>query len=411
MWSPNPFVIAQLLLPSGRGRDYSTWVDAKALLEQAFQTKLEMVFDPDGSSAPAWQPFRDFIEQFRSPHTLDAIMAAIKQQPLGKAAIKKYGEHAIQQVLPFLVPVSDATFTRPGTYAAQPRDIAIYKSIGAFVNSGASYLDPRQGMVADCYLISSMISLAWAQPKRWQKYLDNACSHDATDERYRFKFTLEDNEEPCPAFDVQPWVPVDESNQPYFAGSSDAGEAWPALVEKAFVMQRRNRASEDPVPADYQFVGDDLHRLYPKHACRMLIGGSGDFETNDHCPLLTPFVKCDERGVTLPPTMATSHDVAVTAMTDKGLSWGNTGLVSGHAYAVLGMMKQRNVEYVVLRNPHGVSNNTITKYAHEAWEPGPGENGVATVVLNEGGVFAIPVDWFEACFFRVDWVDVAPAHP
>ena len=405
LFSPNPFALAQLLLPQGQLRDYNSWDEAQALLAEAFRVKADMIFDGDKATPPVFQLFRDCMDEYKGAQAL----ATLLQQPAAQKAIKVFGQAAMQKVLPFLVPVTDSAFAKPGAAPSGPNEIAGFDTLGAFVDGGASYLDPRQGMVADCYLISSMISAAWSQPARWQKYLDKVCLHGPAGESYRFDFILDDDSL-CPAFDVPPWVPVSASDQPCFARSSEVREAWPALVEKAFVLQRCARAPDDPMPADYQHIG--VHRLFPAEACHMLIGGTGDFETSmpdrplvpflrDRCPVGSP------RLVTVQPTMATTHtEFDVDSMKAKGLTWDSTGLVFGHAYAVLGLMKQGDTEYVVLRNPHGVSKTGVSGYAKEAWVPGAGANGEPTVQLDQNGVFGLPVDWFEACFGRVDWVDV-----
>jgi hypothetical protein len=435
MWAPNPFAIAQLLLPEQRAAEFkdASWSKSNRLVDEAFAIKMETMFAPVSGVPPGLQVLREFMKQFQEPRPLDEIVGAIRGQRLGRALIDGgFGEDKLRLVLPFLVPVSDSTFGRPGARDSQPGQVGIYKPLGSFMNGNPSYLDPKQGMAADCYLISSMIALAWAVPDKWRQLLDKARAEAAADERYRFQMcdVLDDDGRNYAPFDVQPWVPVHKPSDPssdpssvraYFAGPSKPdGPAWPAVVEKAFVMafamQQRSLAVEDPAPWHYQWISEVHKRPFPYHACRALIGGDAEFRakaSTPALPLLDPLwgpspepesaVDFDVRGVTVHPTMASTQD-QTDDMATMGLDWHTAGLHDSHAYALLGRMTQRDADYVVLRNPWGTSDDKNPAYAQDAWRPGPGPNGMDTVVLNQAGVFAIPVRWFEACFSRVDFV-------
>jgi hypothetical protein len=143
----------------------------------------------------------------------------------------------------------------------------------------------------------------------------------------------------------------------------------------------------------------------------MLVGGTGDSMANEvtggKAPSHTVRLRCDPgRLVTSQPTMAWTWET--TALMGH-LGWTKTGLIANHAYAVLGMMRQKGTDYVVLRNPHGVSVPRPEGYASGTWQPGTGDHGTAQVDLDKHGVFAINTKWFDKCFDTVGWVTKVPA--
>jgi hypothetical protein len=414
MWSPNPLAIAQLLLgenvPAG---------NLQELLEQAFAVKEQAaIFDWAGSVAPRFELFQQLADAFSTPQNL----AIVLEHPLVVQALEQYHLDPMKRVLPFLVPIADALFTSPGA-AAPAHGVTIageYRDIGALTLDGASFMDPKQGAVADCYLISAMIALAWTEPEKWDKSVRAHKIAAASGLRYQFQFfsgaTTRD-----PSFEVGPMVPmkadihnkmlVDRESRPmpYYASSSRPGEAWPAIIEKAYVMQSRHLGHLDPSAADYQLIGD--YGREPQVACRMLVGGTCHWHANDISHLTPPLSqtvrancvpRCDD-SATIHPTMAWTWE---NVRNMHPLGWTSTGLFANHAYAVLGLMKQNDKDYVVLRNPHGDNVQRPDCYAKDEWSARAGEGGVTRVPLNDGGVFAIRADWFDICFDKVGWVEL-----
>ena len=222
-----------------------------------------------------------------------------------------------------------------------------------------------------------------------------------------FKFSFfEGSTARSPAFQAPGDVPFDDHNRQCFARSEDPREGWVSIVEKAYVMQRSGNVNADPQPADYLMVG--THGVLPDEACQMLVGGTAMRERNLELETETPWHsfpdRCDARGIAKVPTMAWTW---LEPSHLRNLTFGKTGLIPNHAYAVLGTAKLDGISFMMLRNPHGVSatgDAQPPEYPKGTWEPGAGDGGVPVVKLNELGVFGLPTDWFNICFDAIGWV-------
>ena len=104
---------------------------------------------------------------------------------------------------------------------------------------GASFLDPIQGGIADCYLISSLIALAWVQPVSWGALIDGATVAGAGVTKFQFAFFP-----PTSAFQTPGDIPFDDQGRQCFARSVDLTEGWASIVEKAYVMQRSGNVTQ-----------------------------------------------------------------------------------------------------------------------------------------------------------------------
>lgn len=398
VWSVNPLALAQLI--TGESIPGHSWSDAQAVLEKAFQVKQELIFEADGADPPRLQLFQDLANAVRDPRRL----AEIEELPLVREAIARYGQDTIERIVPYLLPVADAIFTIPGVAKAQNAAVVgAYRKIESYVIGDVSFLDPVQGNVNDCYLISAMIALAWSRPAEWTQRVRSTVVGTGASTVYRYEF-FGGPEALEPAFVVAPWLPTDVHHRLAYARSTDGSEAWAPMFEKAFVMRECGRLTKDPEPSDYQYISD--HRLKPHTACRALAGGAsrsiGSEILGGNAPSATVRQRCDARRVTTEPTMAwTWEDVQLM----RGLGWKSTGLAHNHAYAVLGLMSWQGVDHVVLRNPLGASPHCPGGHASGKWRPGPGPSGVPEVELAECGVFALRADWFDTCFAAVGWVE------
>lgn len=188
-----------------------------------------------------------------------------------------------------------------------------------------------------------------------------------------------------------------------YARSVSRDEAWPALIEKTYVMKKRGNASlqAEVSPADYQAIARAPLNTTPPLACQSLVGGKvagrpvgsdGGKVFSDREPLHT------SSGIMSKPAMAwTKPKVNRAAEEDF---WTVTGLWSNHAYAVLGVMKQGDRDYVVLRNPWGIATRPRGGYAEDPWNAGE-----LSVTLNQKGVFAILLEMFVEHFDQIGWIE------
>lgn len=405
-WAPNPYAIAQLL--NGRA-DFkflkeASGKDADNFLKKAFQLE-----EKKRTLVHALKPFRELAAAVKEPLPLEKVSALDQYKELRKDV--RYTAEQIHRVLPRLVQVADARFglaSNPGPLVAMP-------VIGAFGNSDqlevnrASYLDPVQGDTADCYLVSAMIGLAWANPDLLHANLLSSGFGAGS-----FKWQFHSNPPgPLNPVSVTSQVPKD-GDFPLFARSSEPAEYWPSLLEKAYVVRVANENQHvlpngEPSPANYQFIANgDL----PQSACRALVGGTAqpDFLDTPSGNRIFSFSRdnllrgalATASGVMSRPVMVWRHSAAG----DNPSVWENAGLLPDHAYTVLGVMQSDDVvEHVVLRNPYGyATDETRHGYKSGLWEP----DGREAVTLNKNGVCAISRELFYQHFNNIGWVELQP---
>ena len=96
----------------------------------------------------------------------------------------------------------------------------------------AMYLDPVQGAIEDCYLISAMIALAWAVPQQLAARLTAAGFAPPADRSFQWPF--HDHRGGQRQAKVSGRLMTRDGGLRY-ARSRSPQESWPALVEKAYV--------------------------------------------------------------------------------------------------------------------------------------------------------------------------------
>ena len=213
-WSPNPYAVAERLL--GKNVDVRDWAAQAQLLEDAFKIKRTILFDPDGKDPSRFALFQEIADQGGKPANLDEIW----QLPLVRQARAIYGDEPIRRVLPFLIPIDDAEFKAPGAEGAGGTFVGEYRPVDKFTVGGASFLDPIQGGIADCYLISSLIALAWVQPVSWGALIDGSTVAGAGVTKFQFAF-FQGASTRTPAFQTPGDIPFDDQGRQCFARSVD----------------------------------------------------------------------------------------------------------------------------------------------------------------------------------------------
>jgi Calpain family cysteine protease len=410
-WASNPIALARLALSGAQEQPWpDSWEAVERLLGAAYKTSGISTKPSDGllavfygsGDAPA---LIDLLQQAADQVPEPLPLASIRGLPAVRALADRLANPEwLSRLLPFIVPVSDVGFG-PGAEVAMTEHpkIGSYEHIGSLDVGGVSWLDPEQGSTADCYLISAMISIAWARPRTWRKALSNATlgSRDTETLEVAFHAENEGDRNPHP-FKVPSRVPLDAHHNWIYAHSANHAETWPALVERAFVMQVRHRTKAEPTVDDYREIGNGM---FPHEAARVLIGGSPVFNVADahDKPFEMVADRC-ENSLTKAPTMAWTlpkpdDDRAAPTI------WVESKLIRNHAYAVLGLMVESGNNFVVLRNPFG-NNDRIADSPGGHWAKGAVRNGGAPVSLNHNGVFAISEKRFNACFTGVDGVDL-----
>ena len=402
-WAPNPIALARTMIGAGGdGRRWpGTWREVEALLAEAFKLDADSVYYGTDSAIAVIDVIREIAASVSRAQPLETILAL--------PAVRAFAAHvphedALARVLPFIVPVEGAGFgAAPGFRLLRaPPPIGAYEQIGSLDVAGVSWLDPEQGNVADCYLIAAMIAIAWARPVRWLQRLSSGTRGAAKPGNLHVTFHAETEGMRGPrSFDVPPRVPLDAGRNWIYAHSAQSEETWPALLERAFVMQVSGNKGE-PTVDDYREIG--TARYWPPDVARMLFGGSTHSRSAGHrTSLFGELPDVCVHSLTRFPTMAWTHP------RNERRDWAESGLVNEHAYAVLGLLSRGDRHFVVLRNPYG-KNVRRPHFAAGEWGEGAPRNDGQPVALDEHGVFAIGDKSFDRWFSGLGWIQV-PSDP
>ena len=185
-WAPNPFALAERILD--KPLTSTDWGTASAYLGEAFNVEPRQLLDEIGDQSPMLYALEDVADAVTSPKKLDELL----QLPAVKHAqeLFKLSDDVVPRILPYLVPVADAEFGPPGAGVGggHPHGTgATYHAAGPIINGDVSYLDPKQGSIADCYLVAPMISLAWAAQEKWTDRIHKAW-HETPNRRLEIAF-------------------------------------------------------------------------------------------------------------------------------------------------------------------------------------------------------------------------------
>jgi hypothetical protein len=185
----NPYVLVELKLK--KRINWKQISDPRKLIERVLNMPYEKLFDPKYGS-----PLYPDLD--RNPTVAET--------------------HRIE--LPFDIIVEDA-----------------WIDPGDFFHESAELNDPVQGALGDCYLIAALSSVAWARPyviaqrtratgSGEQQFVDMV-------EFYKYGFPPEDGK--AEKVEVNERLPLTSpGNMFIYARSSEVGEIWPAIYEKAF---------------------------------------------------------------------------------------------------------------------------------------------------------------------------------
>ncbi|ORY70185.1 uncharacterized protein BCR38DRAFT_503387 [Pseudomassariella vexata] len=258
--------------------------------------------------------------------------------------------------------------------------------------------DPVQGALSNSWLIAAIFSVFWANPSvinraprenHRRREEDNDEHNRRHRDRLQIKFHDKGgrNNSKTETVEVDFEVPVNNSsNDPVYCRSSDGADIWPSLYEKAFAKWMSNSRSErpditqtahgDPIKAMAQINGREPHYYFcDKHNSDDLVG------LVRHCSV---------NFKTINPMAAYTHA--------SGQIYRGTNLVANHAYSVLGWTNHGDRQYIILRNPWGVTEPVgLTSYPGlldrvepAFWRP--------ACLLDQDGVLALEASSFKEYF-------------
>lgn len=255
----------------------------------------------------------------------------------------------------------------------EPPD-GVWMDVGQYLTDAIERTDPDQGAVGDCYFMAALASVALTHPTKIHR-----CSGAGP---HVIKFhspTLGGWKN----YTVTEKIPVRSSSHTILYGkSTDVGEMWPAVYEKAYAQYRAGTTSDKP--------------NYEK-----LSGGSGTKALHHLTGWGTDNWRCSSRtgaelyakvrefcvgGKTIWPMVADTY--GVDEATPSGASYSAAGIVANHVYSVFGWMYKDGVRYIVLRNPWGHAEATVDVLTG-TW---------GGLTLNQGGLFALKAETFQKYF-------------
>jgi len=365
----NPRALVEVVL--GRPVDWSSIADPRALVETVLETPYGDLFDPIHDS-PVYLGFeRDENGRMvaRTPRfttvedhggndddrfptiDLDEIHHLADLKVLAGVAAE---ELPVRRLIPsraggWTIEIGPAPATRDATLARLfPKDVLdrIWDHVfpidlgwtpdggqwidgGRFFDEAAEFFDPVQGALGDCWLIAAMSSVAWALP---YTIAQRSRATGTPNDRFTNLFELTDPATGTRhAFEATDEVVVwSGTTSPMYGRSSEAGEIWPALVEKAYAMWRAGTTNDhpnitvlnggDPVAASAALTGRT-----PQYT------GTAGSSTTD----LITLVKAHSQSYrTIDPMTAWTYGSG--ADSPDHVVYEDANLVANHAYSVLG---------------------------------------------------------------------------
>jgi len=286
---------------------------------------------------------------------------------------------------------TDATLVKVVLQAGWTPPGGHWATAGEFFHETAEFFDPIQGAVANCYYIASLSAIAWATPFRIA-HVTRATGVSQPNFNDLIHFYKPDSGGVIDKdIQVTESVPLNAWNDFIYCRSSEAGETWPAVYEKAFAKLTTGTSTDMPDITQTAW-GDCVL------ATAQLNGGSRHYyNTKDNtADQLWNLLRSNCLSYrTFNPMTAWTYSTADAAKDNVDDSSAN--VVGSHCYTVLGWAYRNCRRWIVLRNPWGnteasvsVLDATITMYDVSWWRP--------ITLKTVDGVFAMEISAFKKYF-------------
>jgi calpain family cysteine protease len=331
----NPYALAEQRL--GKRVNWRRVAEPRKLLEEALGMSYEKLFDPREAS------------------------------PLFAGKLVKRNGKAVRATPP--VSVGAVAWTDPGD----------------FFEETAEFFDPVQGAVGDCYLIAALASVAWARP---YVIAQRTRATSSGQQDFVDKIDFYENGQTV-SLEVTEKLPLNSPGNTYiYCRSSEAGEIWPAVYEKAYAKWRTNHSGDTPDIS--AIAGGD-----PVAAARQLTGLTPYYYD---CQALTAddiWSKVRENSLsrkTFNPMVAWTF-----CSPPEGVKYADAGIAGCHAYSILGWNYIDGKKYLVLRNPWGYFEATIGTHGG-SWVAYDGSFWRTINLADNDGTFSIDAATFKKYF-------------
>jgi len=262
---------------------------------------------------------------------------------------------------------------------------------GTFFHETAEFFDPVQGAVANCYYIAALSAIAWATPFRIA-HLTRATGtpQDQFNDMIRF-YKPDSGGTLDREIQITEALPLSMGGSFIYCRSSETGETWPAVYEKAFAKLKTGTSSDQPDITQTAW-GDCVY------ATAQLNGGARHYydtasrSADDLWNILRS--NCLSYRTFNPMTAWTysSGDAS-----PDHVDYSSAHVVGSHCYTVLGWAYRNCRRWIVLRNPWGsfeatasVLDATISMYDVSWWRP--------ITLKDTDGVFAMEIGAFKKYF-------------
>jgi len=374
---PNPRALAEFVLR--RRIDWKRVVNPNALIEKALGVKYHELFDPKFKASPLYIGLRDEVEPPKPMQELkEADEDALKQAKSRTVAHTAQAIAARRAMLSYILRKPIAT---EGNTPWNPAG-TIWLDPGAFFDEGTEFFDPVQGGLADCWLIAAMSAVAWARP---YTIAQRTRTTGLGEQDFVDEIDVHNDDGTKTSVEVTERINVMASNHAYQWGrSSESGEIWPAVYEKAFAKWRGHNNTDRPDMTALNY-GDCVD------ASLNLTGLAKTYYDNNAMTgdQIWQTVRSNSLSYrTFNPMTCWTYGTA-----PAGLDYGAANVVANHCYTILGWAYASGIEYLVVRNPWGYHEATLDvlsgswqAYDSSFWRP---------VSLNSAGVFAIKASTFQ----------------
>jgi hypothetical protein len=270
---------------------------------------------------------------------------------------------------------------------------AIWEDKGIFFREAVEFFDPRQGAVGDCYLIAALSSVAWA----FTYEIAQRCRATGTAQESFYDMITFFEGSSKVLVEVTEKVPTNAAGNFIYCRSTEDGEVWPAIYEKAYAKWRTGHSGD--TPDLLTIAGGD-----PVLAMAQLTGRSRNYYGTSSSSTDTIYKRVRENSIsrkTFNPMVAWTYSSGM-ASPDR-VNYSDVNLVANHAYSILGWDYRNDKRYIILRNPWAQTEAStgILTGSWTAWDApyygGPGWWRTISLSQNDG-VFGLEVGIFKKYF-------------
>ncbi len=388
----NPYAVAELVV--GKPIRWSTLSDPVGEVSRILQVPEKALFAAD---SPLLRP--NVLQDGAATKALDGPQVRerlarflethrnVEAQPASRLRIR---DEARAQILTDVLSVA---VERSGNGTPWQPANTEWADKGDFFEDVGQIDDPIQGSLANCYFIAAMSSVVWARPYAIANVIRPSAWTDEDAPIHRVTF-YRNGTGPGELVEVSERLPVQAGSKAWrYARSLDAGETWPAVLEKAYGKWKTANTTDFP---DYgpMAYGDTVM------ACAEIIRGNRNYWDNNVMTVDQLVSKVRSNSIsarTFNPMVCWTY-----GSSPAGTDYAAARVVGNHAYSILGWAWRNGEYYIVIRNPWGTHEATLDVLSG-SWSS-TGSGYTATMPLNTNGVFAMKASTFKKYFAGLGWV-------